>query len=38
MLCAAAAIPGLLILWVLTKRGAFAEIEQKEKLAEAASG
>ena len=35
MLCAAAAIPGLLILWVLTKRGAFTEIEQKEKLAEA---
>ena len=35
MLCAAAAIPGLLILWLLTERGAFTEIEQKEKLAEA---
>ena len=35
MLCAAAAIPGLAILWILTKRGAFTEIEQKEKLAEA---
>jgi PAT family beta-lactamase induction signal transducer AmpG len=34
MLCAAAAIPGLLILWLLTKRGAFTEIEQKERLAE----
>jgi len=32
ILCAAAAIPGLLILWVLTKRGAFTEIENKERL------
>jgi PAT family beta-lactamase induction signal transducer AmpG len=31
-LCAAAAIPGLAILWVLTQRGAFAEIEAKERL------
>jgi PAT family beta-lactamase induction signal transducer AmpG len=38
IICAAAAIPGLLILWLLTRRGAFAEIEHKEKLAEAASG
>jgi PAT family beta-lactamase induction signal transducer AmpG len=30
--CAAAAIPGLLILWFLTRRGAFAEIEKKEHL------
>jgi PAT family beta-lactamase induction signal transducer AmpG len=36
MLCAAAAIPGLLILWVLTKRGAFREIERKERADEAA--
>ena len=32
VLCAAAAIPGLLLLWLLTERGAFAEIEQNEKL------
>jgi PAT family beta-lactamase induction signal transducer AmpG len=35
VLCAAAAIPGLLLLWLLTERGAFTEIEQREKLAEA---
>ena len=35
MLCAAAAIPGLLILWILIKRGNFEEIEGKER-AEAA--
>jgi MFS transporter, PAT family, beta-lactamase induction signal transducer AmpG len=34
-LCAAAAIPGLLILWILIKRGNFEEIERKER-AEAA--
>jgi PAT family beta-lactamase induction signal transducer AmpG len=34
-LCAAAALPGLAILWVLTKRGDFEEIEAKERLAEA---
>ena len=33
MLCAAAAIPGLLLLWLLTKRGDFAEIEAKERAA-----
>ncbi len=37
VLCAAAAVPGLLLLWLLTERGAFEEIEQKEKLAEASS-
>jgi PAT family beta-lactamase induction signal transducer AmpG len=36
MLCAAAAIPGLLLLWLLTKRGDFAEIEAKERAAAAA--
>jgi PAT family beta-lactamase induction signal transducer AmpG len=30
VLCAAAAIPGLLLLWLLTKRGDFSEIEAKE--------
>ena len=35
--CAAAAIPGLLILWLLTQRGAFTEIEKKEHLAENSS-
>ena len=35
--CAAAAIPGLFILWVLTQRGAFTEIENKERLAENSS-
>jgi MFS transporter, PAT family, beta-lactamase induction signal transducer AmpG len=34
-LCAAAAIPGLALLWLLTKRGDFAEIEQRERVAEA---
>jgi MFS transporter, PAT family, beta-lactamase induction signal transducer AmpG len=34
-LCAAAAIPGLLILWILIKRGNFEDIERKER-AEAA--
>ena len=29
VLCAAAAIPGLLLLWLLTKRGDFTEIEAK---------
>jgi PAT family beta-lactamase induction signal transducer AmpG len=37
MLCAAAAIPGLLILWILIKRGDFEGIERKER-AEAAEG
>ena len=32
-LCAAAAIPGLLMLWLLTKRGDFAEIEARERAA-----
>ncbi|HZP07892.1 AmpG family muropeptide MFS transporter [Methyloceanibacter sp.] len=32
-LCAAAAIPGLLLLWLLTARGDFAEIEAKERAA-----
>ena len=36
-LCAAAAIPGLALLWLLTKRGDFREIEEKERVAEAAS-
>jgi PAT family beta-lactamase induction signal transducer AmpG len=36
MLCATAAIPGLLILWILAKRGNFEEIERKER-AEAAA-
>jgi PAT family beta-lactamase induction signal transducer AmpG len=31
-LCAAAAIPGLLILWILIKRGNFEDIEKKERL------
>jgi PAT family beta-lactamase induction signal transducer AmpG len=30
-LCAAAALPGLAILWVLSKRGDFEEIERKER-------
>jgi PAT family beta-lactamase induction signal transducer AmpG len=34
-LCAAAALPGLAILWVLAKRGDFAAIERKERLEEA---
>ncbi|MCJ7529140.1 MAG: MFS transporter [Methyloceanibacter sp.] len=34
-LCAAAAIPGLAILWLLTRRGAFTAIEQKERLQQA---
>jgi PAT family beta-lactamase induction signal transducer AmpG len=38
ILCAAAAIPGLLILWILTKRGAFTEIETKERAEAAAQG
>ena len=33
VLCAAAAIPGLLLLWLLTKRGDFAEIEARERAA-----
>ena len=32
-LCAAAAIPGLLLLWLLTKRGDFTEIEAREQAA-----
>jgi PAT family beta-lactamase induction signal transducer AmpG len=32
-LCAAAAIPGLLLLWLLTARGNFTEIEAKERAA-----
>ncbi len=32
-LCAAAAIPGLLLLWLLTVRGNFTEIEAKERAA-----
>jgi PAT family beta-lactamase induction signal transducer AmpG len=36
-LCAAAAIPGLALLWLLTKRGDFREIEEKERVAEAAN-
>jgi PAT family beta-lactamase induction signal transducer AmpG len=32
-LCAAAAIPGLALLWLLTKRGDFAEIEARERVA-----
>ena len=31
-LCAAAAIPGLLLLWLLMKRGDFESIERKEHL------
>ena len=38
MLCAAAAIPGLLILWILIKRGNFEEIEGKERAEAAKSG
>ena len=38
MLCAAAAIPGLLILWILIKRGNFEEIERKERDDRAKSG
>ena len=34
-LCAAAALPGLAILWVLAKRGNFAAIERKEQAEEA---
>jgi PAT family beta-lactamase induction signal transducer AmpG len=37
-LCAAAAIPGLAILWILTQRGAFTEIEKKEELEAAEQG
>ena len=33
-LCAAAALPGLAIRWLVTKRGAFTEIEKKEQLAD----
>jgi PAT family beta-lactamase induction signal transducer AmpG len=33
IICAAAAIPGLLLLWFLTKRGDFAEIEARERAA-----
>jgi hypothetical protein len=33
-LCAAAALPGLALLWVLIKREDFAEIEHKERLVE----
>jgi PAT family beta-lactamase induction signal transducer AmpG len=32
MLCAAAAIPGLFVLWILIKRGDFEAIEAKERL------
>jgi len=35
-LCAAAAIPGLLLLWLLTKRGDFEEIEARERAANSA--
>ncbi|MGE5261565.1 MAG: AmpG family muropeptide MFS transporter [Actinomycetota bacterium] len=35
-LCAAAAIPGLLLLWLLIKRGDFAEIEAREHAANSA--
>jgi hypothetical protein len=31
VLCAAAAIPGLFILWILIKRGDFKEIEARER-------
>jgi PAT family beta-lactamase induction signal transducer AmpG len=31
IICAAAAIPGLFLLWLLTKRGDFEEIEAKER-------
>jgi PAT family beta-lactamase induction signal transducer AmpG len=34
-LCAAAALPGLALLWLLTKRGDFEAIERKERLEEA---
>jgi len=34
-LCAAAATPGLAVLWILVKRGAFEEIEWKEERNEA---
>ncbi len=37
MLCAAAAIPGLLILWILVERGAFEAIDKKERAEAAAS-
>jgi PAT family beta-lactamase induction signal transducer AmpG len=33
IICAAAAIPGLFLLWLLTRRGDFAEIEAKERAA-----
>jgi MFS transporter, PAT family, beta-lactamase induction signal transducer AmpG len=36
MLCAAAALPGLFVLWVLIQRGAFTEIEKKEQVADPA--
>jgi PAT family beta-lactamase induction signal transducer AmpG len=36
-LCAAAALPGLALLWVLIKREDFAEIERKEHLAESSA-
>jgi len=36
-LCAAAAIPGLLILWILIKRGNFEDIEKKERIEAAES-
>jgi hypothetical protein len=32
MLCAAAALPGLAILWLLTARGDFETIEKKERV------
>jgi len=34
-LCAAAAIPGLVILWILVERGNFEQIEKKERAAAA---
>jgi PAT family beta-lactamase induction signal transducer AmpG len=33
IICAAAAIPGLFLLWLITRRGDFAEIEAKERAA-----
>jgi PAT family beta-lactamase induction signal transducer AmpG len=35
-LCATAAIPGLLLLWLLASRGDFAEIEARERAANSA--
>jgi hypothetical protein len=35
-LCAAAAVPGLLLLRLLTKRGDFTEIEARERAANSA--